>query len=118
MYPASRLAPPASGPGLRAKLLSLVAVLVLLLATLEIFFALKPGKPYLVEQGVVVDSCSVTFGGRQPPGSPSIHFPSCQEVVPDQKVPQRVGIGLAAIAIVFALMVAASRQSPTAPAGT
>jgi hypothetical protein len=114
MYPASRLVRPDPRSPIVPKLLSLVAAVVLLLATLEIFSALKPGPPYLVQYGVVVPSCSIRFAGRQPtPGE--IRSERCSSVTPDQKIPQRVGVGLAAIAIVAALMASASRQHVNAP---
>jgi hypothetical protein len=118
MYPASRLAPRDSRSGVVARLLSLVAVLVLMVATLEIFSVLKPEHPYLVDRGAVVDTCPVYFGGREPPGSPPARRPVCHLVVPDQKVPLRVGVGLGAIAVVVALMAGASRQPESAPAGS
>ncbi|HEY7283788.1 MAG TPA: hypothetical protein VID47_19595 [Actinomycetota bacterium] len=119
MYPASGLAPPRTRSGLAARLLSLVAALVLLCGALMVFSVEKPEHPYLVEGGVPVAGCATRFGMAPRPGDPGYrHYlaQECHTVVPDQKVPQRVGIGLATIAVVLALMVGASRQASSVPA--
>jgi hypothetical protein len=110
MYPASRLVRPGPRSSIVPKLLSLVAALVLLLATLEIFYVLKPAPPHFAEGGVVLPYCPYSLGGGKG-GPPPRPWEICHLFVPDQHVALRAGIGVVALVIVGGLMLAASRRN-------
>jgi hypothetical protein len=119
MYPASRLVRPDHRSPVLPKLLSLVAALVLLLGFLEVFYVYKPKPAHLVQFGMPVTGCAIRFGPGPAPGDPlppGYHRDLCHLVVPNQHVPERVGIGAASIVVVVALMGAAAGAARKQPA--
>jgi hypothetical protein len=126
MYPASRLVERGARSAPLPRILALVAAFVLLLATLEIFYVLKPAAPHFANGGVVMPYCPWSLGGGKEPSSgggaerpPRVIRQGCHLFVPDQRVALRAGIGVVALGIVGGLMVAASRrgrQESPAPA--
>jgi hypothetical protein len=117
MYPASRLVRPDPRTPILSKLLSLVAALVLLLGFLEIFYVYKPRPAHLVQYGMPVTGCAISFGpGPGDPLPPGYRRDLCHLVVPNQHVPERIGTGAATIVIVVALMGAAAGSARRQPA--
>jgi hypothetical protein len=117
MYPASRLPAHDLRRPVAARILASVAAMVLLFAGLEIFSVLRPAEPYFVRNGVVLPDCGLGMGGgKEPPGSPPIpdRF-VCHEVVPDSRLPLRIGLGVGAVAVVVALMAEATNISRRRP---
>jgi hypothetical protein len=113
VYPASRLPAHDFRRPAAARILASVAAMVLLFAGLEIFSVLRPAAPYFERGGVVLPSCGLSMGGgKEPPGSPPIpERDICHEVVPDSRLPLRIGIGAGAMAVVVALMAEATNIS-------
>jgi hypothetical protein len=118
MYPASRLVRPDPRSPIVPKLLSLVAAIVLLLATIVVFYVLKPRPAHLVQFGMPVTGCATRFGPGPAPGEPlprGWRSEACRLVVPNQKAAQRIVVGGLAIGIVSLLVVAAARTAREHP---
>ena len=101
MYPASHFAITSARTPVAARSLTAAATMILLLAVLGIFVALRPDPPFMEQGGVPTYSCVERFGGRQDP---------CRLVVPDRRIPQRIAFGLSAVMIAGGLLVAAGRR--------
>ena len=120
MYPASRLVrPEPRPPSIVPSLLSLVAAIVLLVASRELFSVLAPDPPHLVQYGMPVTGCATRMGPGPGPGDPVPRWlirESCHLVVPDQKIPQRVAVGVGATVLVGFLVIGAARAARRRPA--
>jgi hypothetical protein len=118
MYPASRLAQPVPPSPVHPKLLSLAAGVVLLVAAWVVLVGLKPEPSYLVAGGHPVPSCATHFGMAPRPGDPGYEryvSDLCHTVVPNQHVPERIGVAAAAIVLVGGLTLAAARTARERP---
>jgi hypothetical protein len=113
MYPASRLGYRSGHRGSAARVISVLAALVLLYGALVVFVDMAPGPGHYVGSGPVQSVICPELGEIS--HLRPVHY-ECRFVPDDPRIPQRVAIGLATILIASALLTAATRASGERPA--
>jgi hypothetical protein len=114
VYPVSQFGVRGAPRGSLARVLSLVAVIVVLYGALIVAVDLRRDPGHLVGEGPLFSKLCPTLADRAFPGG-GMHI-ECRFVPGDAHVPQRIAVGLGTLVVASMLFVGASRIQGSRPA--